>query len=326
MKVYDCFIFSSELELLDLRLAFLNDTVDHFVIVESSQTLSGSDKKLFYKENIERYKKYNEKIIYLECPQKPEMGAWEYEFFQRDYLREGLKKCDDNDIIFISDVDEIVNISEILKYGKLRTPVLIGLPTYNYFFNLKSDYAMLQNLMAPYSFIKTFNIGQRLPNFPQQINNILTEKDLNVGWHFSYLFGFDIEKYVEKVRSFSHQEYNTSYYLNSKRILKCITLGVDLFERGAVTFKFQDENAVLSDILPAIKQLNLNQYLHTPLKKDYSIKALWFLFRKKSIPVIRYKYSLFLKRFFYPTLLPIWRKGRNLIKKKRNTRAAKSIK
>ena len=44
-KIYDCFIFNNETDLLDIRLNILNDYVDYFVIVESLETFTGLKKK-----------------------------------------------------------------------------------------------------------------------------------------------------------------------------------------------------------------------------------------------------------------------------------------
>ena len=63
--IYDCFMFFNELDILDIRLNMLNPFVDKFVIVESTITHSGKPKRLFYNENKERYKKFNDKIIYI---------------------------------------------------------------------------------------------------------------------------------------------------------------------------------------------------------------------------------------------------------------------
>ena len=52
------------------------------------------------------------------------------------------------------------------------------------------------------------------------------------GWHFSYLFGNNIEKYVDKVRSFAHQEYNRPYYRIKSRIRYCVSHQIDIFERN----------------------------------------------------------------------------------------------
>ncbi len=47
-KIYDCFIFNNETDLLEIRLNILNDYVDHFVIIESSETFTGLKKKTIF--------------------------------------------------------------------------------------------------------------------------------------------------------------------------------------------------------------------------------------------------------------------------------------
>ena len=64
-KVYDCFNFFNELDILDIRLHELNDVVDKFVLIESVETFTGKSKPLFYNDNKERFKKFEDKIIHI---------------------------------------------------------------------------------------------------------------------------------------------------------------------------------------------------------------------------------------------------------------------
>ena len=65
MKVYDCFTFFNELDLLKIRLHELNDIVDYFVLVESTKTFQNKNKPCYYLENIDKFKSFNHKIIRL---------------------------------------------------------------------------------------------------------------------------------------------------------------------------------------------------------------------------------------------------------------------
>ena len=120
MKIIDCFIFYNELDLLYYRLSLLNDIVDYFIIVESTHTFTGIPKQLFYNENKEMYKEFNEKIIHIileDFPFKvPNINIftnqpWQNEYYQRNSIKKGidviLDKLNDNDIILSSDLDEI---------------------------------------------------------------------------------------------------------------------------------------------------------------------------------------------------------------------------
>lgn len=251
MKIYDCFLFNDELDLLRLRLAFLKDTVDHFVLVESERTLSGKKKPLHFKDNRDQFKEYSDQIIHLVAPAN-DLSPWDYEFFQRNYIKEALQTCNTGDTIMISDVDEIVNIKEIMRSPGFQLPALIELPVYYYYFNLRSDFTFKVNLVASWDVIKEKDIGHRNELFPNYTNNVIYCKDVKTGWHFSYLFGTDVKKYQSKISSFAHSEYNNSYYLDSKRIRKCITLGIDLFERRFMKFKKNDDS--ISLIKPLIQQ------------------------------------------------------------------------
>ena len=63
MKVYDCFPFFNELDILEVRLQELWDTVDNFIILEASTTYVGNPKSYLFDENKDRYAKYMDKII-----------------------------------------------------------------------------------------------------------------------------------------------------------------------------------------------------------------------------------------------------------------------
>lgn len=273
--IYDCFLFNDELDLLRLRLEFLDKSVDRFVIVESTRTLSGEKKPLYFELNKEKFAGFLPRIIHLVAPAN-DLPAWEYEFFQRNYIKEGLKQCGDDDIIIISDADEIVNVKEILARPGLQLPAIAELTVYYYFFNMRSEKTFRVNLLAHWSFIRGRDIGNRNINFPTYTNNIITA---NPGWHFSYLFGHDIEKYKKKIRSFSHAEYNTPYYLDDERIRRCVKLGVDLFERPYI--RFHNNRESIESILPCLKKLSLDHLVFTPKWSDrLSLSNWWFIFQK----------------------------------------------
>lgn len=111
-KLYDCFIFNNETDLLEIRLNILDDYVDYFVIIESSETFTGLKKKLFF--NIENYPKFKDKIIYGVINKFPKNGtAWQNEDYQRNYISKLLENANSEDFIMISDLDEIPNLKNI---------------------------------------------------------------------------------------------------------------------------------------------------------------------------------------------------------------------
>ena len=115
MKIFDCFSYWDEDLLLDLRLNILSDHVDYFVITEGNKTWQNNPKKLRF--DINKFKKFKEKIIYIPVTDMPD-GDNPYlrENHQRNCLERGLIKADKNDIIIISDLDEIPNPKTLSKF------------------------------------------------------------------------------------------------------------------------------------------------------------------------------------------------------------------
>ncbi len=113
-KIYDCFLFFNELEMLDIRLNELYDKVDHFVLVESTETFQGNPKPLYFEKNKQLYAPYLDKIIHVVLDEHFETdNPWQREYHQRDQILRGLKGCHRRDIAIISDADEIVRKSKI---------------------------------------------------------------------------------------------------------------------------------------------------------------------------------------------------------------------
>jgi beta-1,4-mannosyl-glycoprotein beta-1,4-N-acetylglucosaminyltransferase len=109
MAVYDCFTFFNEYDLLKLRLQMYYRHVDYFVISECCRTQQGKSKSYNYLEHKSFYKQWEDKIIYLQADDPPELKNkedWAIENYQRNYLTKGLKNCKPDDFVFISDLDE----------------------------------------------------------------------------------------------------------------------------------------------------------------------------------------------------------------------------
>ena len=222
-KVYDCFSFFNELDLLEIRLNELNDVVDYFVISEGNQTHSGKDKEYIFEKNKDRYKKWESKIIYLKTDLTQINGSWAKENLQRNMLEKGLTKCKDNDIIILTDLDEIPSPEVLQKYDiNLGLSSLEQRMYYYYFNNYISKWYC--GKIFPYSYFKEGK--KRLTN----IRNEVVGSIENGGWHFSYLGGVD--KVIEKIEAFAHQEYNIPQYKDKTHLKVVIDSGNDLYNRG----------------------------------------------------------------------------------------------
>ena len=156
MKIYDCFMYYDEDLVLDLRLNILDKYVYKFVIVESKYTHSGEKRELLF--DIAKYPKFKDKIDYIALENEPEdlskvlskdsfdeknskyiLNALKRENFQRNAISLGLKQADKNDLIIISDVDEIPNL-ENLNYNKIKNSIILFKQNFYYYkFNLKLE-------------------------------------------------------------------------------------------------------------------------------------------------------------------------------------------
>jgi beta-1,4-mannosyl-glycoprotein beta-1,4-N-acetylglucosaminyltransferase len=230
MKVFDCFMYFDEEIVLDLRLNMLDPYVDYFVIVESLFTHKGDKRKL--KFNHEKFNKFKKKIIYLIYDEKPKeiepindedseyelsrkfiLNAAYRENGQRDFITRGLSNAEDDDLILVSDVDEITNLENIdLKKINQRI-ILFKQNMFYYKFNLK-----LPNL----EWYGTKGCKKKYLKSPQWLRNIkdkkypfyrvdtyFSEKKYinlmfinNGGWHFSNIKTANEIRY--KLKSYLH--------------------------------------------------------------------------------------------------------------------------
>jgi len=237
MKIFDCFMYFDEDTVLDVRLNYLDEYVDRFVIIEAEYNHKGEKRKP--KFNIENFKKFKDKINYLLVKQNaPEiqkindldsddirggkliMNALKRENFQRNHITDGLTEASDEDWIIISDLDEIPN----LKNNDLRN---IKAPLV--FFKQLMMYYKFNLVLENYPWIGSKACKKKNLKSPQWLRNIKDRiyswwrfdtffsntKYTNIkiidkgGWHFSYLKSpKDIEK---KLQSYLH---HTEYDLN----------------------------------------------------------------------------------------------------------------
>ena len=253
MKIIDCFIFYNELDLLNYRLTILNKYVDYFILVESTHTFTGLPKKLFYNENKELYKEFNEKIVHIVVENMPfkvpdidisKNQQWMNEFHQRNYMQCGIdiiqNKLNDDDIIMSSDVDEIPNpnILEEFKNNTLNlyiskeasivyseenilnpnnSPLKFNTSEL-YQLELDMYYCNLRSRRKYWHGLKllTYLAYKNLNLSFQKMRDMYTISPIikNAGWHLSY-FG-DVDFIINKFKSFSDKEYNNEYHINKK--------------------------------------------------------------------------------------------------------------
>ena len=242
MKIYDCFLFFNEIDLLEIRLEILYPHVDYFIISECDSTFSGLDKPFFFEDNKHKFEKYLDKIIHIKNYNSKDYVSfenthngnrgkiyqeivdrfkntnfewksesnWCLDFLHREYVKLGMDRCEDDDLILFSDLDEIPNPEVI---SKLKTE-----------FDLDKTYVLLENSF--YFYVNVLSQTNWFGSYITKFKNIKTksvglfrnsremyEKIKNGGWHLSFMGGKD--RVVKKIKSWGHQEYNLPHILNN---------------------------------------------------------------------------------------------------------------
>ena len=192
MKIYDCFSYWDEDLLLDIRLNILNEYVDYFVIVEGNKTWQNNYKKLRF--DIKKFEKFKDKIIYIPVEDMPGgENPWIRENFQRNCITRGLVDAKLEDLIIISDADEIPDLKNIKEYLINKRYAVFKQKGFYYKLNM-------QNITLPYWYgsrickKKYLKSPQWLRNLKfkkrpfwrldkYRLNNIIE----NGGWHFCNL-------------------------------------------------------------------------------------------------------------------------------------------
>lgn len=259
MKIIDCFTFYNELKMLEFRLAELNDVVDYFVLVESAFTHTGNKKDLFFEKNKNLYSKYLHKIIHIIVDDMPNTeNAWDNETHQRKCIDRGIEQLtlNDDDIIFISDVDEVPDTETIQKIKNKRIIIddLYNLEQFMYYYNItirnKSFWyhAKVVNFKDYYGKYESSCDKIRLAHQKYKL-----EKISNGGWHLSYFMN-EVE-IANKIKNFGHQEFNKDEFTDVEYIKHKIESGADLFGRRQRYKKIKIEE---NDYLPKKYKMLLN--------------------------------------------------------------------
>ena len=236
MRVFDCFIFNNEVDLLELRLNILDDVVDKFVIVEGNSTFSGNKKESIFLKNEERFEKWSDKIIY-EFADIPDCErSWDREIFSRNYALT-LPIFNDDDVIISSDLDEIPNPEAIQMVSEWITDdshYTLQMNFYMYYLNNFMTDRWYGSRVATYKYLKDKTLDDIRESTEDQarISGSIIEGG---GWHFSYCGGDEMIK--QKIGSFSHTEHNNEQTLSN--VSDNVKNNVDLFGRN-ISFEVVD--------------------------------------------------------------------------------------
>ena len=318
-KVYDCFTFFNEFELLEIRLNLLNEVVDKFVLVEATKTYQGKEKPLFYNENKDKFAKFQDKIIHIivdypsddildlfniyyslnegltsfqnlteslalkalssfsssflekiSSNNKVERLAWKREHYQRNMIMDGLN-CNPDDVVIISDLDEIPKPQKILTYKDRPGIKIFKQKLYIFYLNYENRVninstcngaAGLWNgsIMTHYKYItlpQALRILIHMPPYPVPSKFNFIHFIENGGWHFSSLGG--IENFKNKINSFAHIELNNK----AEDIYKSQERGILYYDNSQLVCVPIDES------FPVYVRNNIDRFSHLICKNYY---------------------------------------------------------
>ena len=196
MKIIDSFLFFQELDLLEIRLRYLNDYVDSFVIVEACQTFTGQRKEFVFEKNKERFTAYLHKIKYYKIQDfhgsyksiRKHLSSfddssyqkilnilekhdhypksklyWVLDSYHREYLHYALdQEANDDDIVLLSDLDEIPSIMAFDKniVDKFNQELVVFQQAeFKYFLNFYNDSEWLGTIASRYSLMKSYSFN-----------------------------------------------------------------------------------------------------------------------------------------------------------------------
>jgi len=226
--IIDCFTFFNEFDLLRIRWEELRNSVDSFMLSESTMTFSAKSKPLHFRDSGIQYPH----LTGIAIDDMPTTGnAWSRESLQRIKIMDYLADYSDDDIVMISDVDEIPHHEIVDDLEDILTEferVRFVHPTFYYYLNGRRCDAKCGSAAKLGTLRKN---GLNLQNLRTGSGEYKCKTEtIRTGWHFSYLGG--VESIQEKLRSFSHTEYNKPKFLNEDHLRTKIADGKDILNRS----------------------------------------------------------------------------------------------
>ncbi|RAK81617.1 glycosyl transferase family 17 protein [Aspergillus fijiensis CBS 313.89] len=239
-KIYDLIPFSTELDWLEIRMHELDSQVDYFVIVESTETFTGQPKPLHFANHYANFSRFAPKILYhaLDLAPLRHNSTWEREAYTRNALFTaifpsllGAARPNADDILLVSDADEIPRPETLTLLRNCVTPPRVTLRSRFYYYSFQwhhvggdwhhpqaTVYAGLDRTILP-------------EDLRMQSAGNPTGLDLgNASWHCSSCFS-RVAELVQKIRGFSHTEYNRPEFVEPREIVRRVRHGLDLFDR-----------------------------------------------------------------------------------------------
>lgn len=240
-KIVDAFLFNNEIDLLKSRLEYLYDYVDKFLIVESDHTHSGKQKPLYLKDNLSQFDQFKDKIdLRTYCVDDSDVlssNSWLIENKHRDFIANCLDDLNEEDVIIVSDCDEIFNVGIVDQLKEMLNKfdvVKINGPMFYY--NLKLRLTSFPTWGPSYATSKSYLKNNSATHI--RLNGAENSSSITGGWHLTYFMS--PEMISKKLESFAHTEYNTEHFKNIDRIKQCMINNTDPFNREDHEFEMVD--------------------------------------------------------------------------------------
>ncbi len=264
MNIFDCFMYFDEDMLLDLRFHYLNQFVKKFVITEATYTHNGTKKKLNF--DINKFKKFKDKITYIVVENQPDnilelskndtkdkrgekliLNGMARDYFQRENLSRGLKDAIEDDLIIISDLDEIPNLNK-LSFNQINNNIII--------FEQKMFYYKLNLFYEDFSWQGSKAVKKKNFISPQWLRNIKGKK--YPSWRIDTLF--------------SKKKYSNLLFINDGGWhFTCLRTPEELEKKllnFAHHYEYEESGLKLDDIKKLILEKRV-MYDHTVDQKGY---------------------------------------------------------
>tara|TARA_B100001027_G_scaffold196041_1_gene152691 strand:- start:30 stop:899 length:870 start_codon:yes stop_codon:yes gene_type:complete len=284
-------MYFNEDVVLELRLNYLNKFVDHFVIIESTFNHRGQKKDLNF--DINKFSKFKNKIRYFVLDKQPPNlekindndsedekskkyipNGYKRDHFQRNYISSGISDANQDDVIIISDIDEIPNLEKI-DLSKIQNDLIL--------FNQKMCYYKFNLYQKNYNWTGSRACKKKNLLSPQWIRDVKPRKYSkwrldtyfskhkysnitlvdNGGWHFSYINTPDLIE--QKLKSYTHHREYDLNPLGIENIKDRIKNRISVYNLSSDKRENQFVEGVKLDImnnedLPSFIYQNLDKY------------------------------------------------------------------
>lgn len=238
IRVFDCFTFYREQELLELRLHELEHVVDLHVLVESDKTFTGKPKALhFDAERLpRRFRKKVRHVVVTDMPQTDD--PWTRERHQRNTIMRGLEDLHNTDVVVLGDVDEVPRATSLAALLLRSDWRLRGLQQRLFHYHMDVRCVGSPRGDVAWTMVARGEVLRRTSCEELRSQRHLPERwgwEKDAGWHFSFLGG--VEAIQEKLGAFSHAEKNTAVFSSAARIAARMGACVDIFDRNGFSWQ-----------------------------------------------------------------------------------------